>query len=258
MTDHIITELAGLRVDAPAGLEDAVLVAVGLADHYVTRPTPLGEVYVAFNGRGVSAVDVAGDRDSFEARVFIDHGRRAIPTDEIPERIARHLDTAIAAGRPGRLPIDLRGLTEFQTAVLLRTATIPRGEVRPYGWVAKEIGKPGAVRAVGTALAHNPVPVIIPCHRVVRSDGTLGEYSLGDPENKRTLLEAEGLDIDAFTALSSRGIRFIGSDTTRVFCHPTCGRGSLITDRHRHDFADETEARAAGYRPCKVCRPVAA
>jgi len=258
MADRMTTELAALRVEAPAGLEDAVLVAVGLADHYVTRTSPLGDIYVAFNDRGVSAVDIAGDAGRFEARFLSDHGRRAVSTDEIPHRIVRHLDEAIAAGRPGRLPVDLRGLTEFQAAVLHRTATIPRGEVRSYGWIAKEIDKPGAVRAVGSALAHNPVPVIIPCHRVVRSDGTLGRYSLGTAENKRTLLEAEGLDVDAFEAEAARGIRFVGSDTTQVFCHPTCRSGRRITEAHRHEFATEGDARSAGYRPCKVCRPVAA
>jgi O-6-methylguanine DNA methyltransferase len=258
MTDRLASDLAELHIDAPDEFIDSVLVAIGLVDHYVTRPSPLGDVFVAFNGLGVSGVDVAGDAASFEGRFVEIHGRRAVPTDEIPERLVRHLDTAIAQGRPGRLPVDLRGLTEFQAAVLRRTATIPRGEVRPYGWVAKEIGKPGAVRAVGTALAHNPVPVIIPCHRVVRSDGTLGEYSLGPAENKRTLLEAEGLDVASFEELAGRGIRFVGSDTTHIFCHPTCGHGGKITAAHRREFTDEAQARSAGYRPCKVCRPVAA
>jgi len=258
MTDRLTTDLASLAVPAPDGLASSVLVATGLADHYVIRSSPLGPVFVAYNANGVSAVDLAGDAGAFERRFRDLHGRPAIATDEIPERFVRLLDTAIAEGRPGRLPVDLRGLTEFQAAVLRRTAAIPRGQVRPYGWVAKEIGKPGAVRAVGSALAHNPIPVIIPCHRVVRSDGSLGEYSLGATENKRALLQAEGLDVDEFEELAARGVRFVGSDTTHIFCHPTCTHGGRITDRHRQEFTSEREARAAGYRPCKVCRPVAA
>ncbi|NIR37401.1 MAG: MGMT family protein, partial [Actinobacteria bacterium] len=70
------------------------------------------------------------------------------------------------------------------------------------------------------ALARNPVPVVIPCHRVVRSDGRFGNYSLGDASNKRLLLEAEGMDVADYARLASRGIRFTGSDTTRIFCHP--------------------------------------
>ena len=84
-------------------------------------------------------------------------------------------------------------MTEFERAVLLKALEIPRGEVRTYGWIAAEIGHPAAVRAVGSALRKNPVPVLIPCHRVVRSDGHVGQYALGGTEAKRTILAAEGL-----------------------------------------------------------------
>ncbi len=258
MTDRLTSDLAALAVSAPDRLPAAVLGAVGLADRYVTRRSAVGPLFVAFNDYGVSFVDLAEDAAEFERRFRDLHGRRVRPTDDIPERLVRLLDTAIAEGRPGRLPVDLRGLTEFQVAVLRKAAAIPRGEVRPYGWVAREIGKPGAVRAVGSALARNPIPVIIPCHRVVRSDGSLGKYSMGDPENKRALLEAEGMDVEEFEELTARGVRFVGSDTTHIFCHPTCSHGGRITERHRQEFTSERQARAAGYRPCKVCRPVAA
>ncbi|MER3421295.1 MAG: cysteine methyltransferase, partial [Chloroflexota bacterium] len=82
-----------------------------------------------------------------------------------------------------------------QRRVLEKTAEIPRGEVRPYAWVAREIGAPGAVRAVGTALGHNPIPFIIPCHRVVRADGSLGEYSGGGPAVKARVLAYEGVPL---------------------------------------------------------------
>lgn len=76
-------------------------------------------------------------------------------------------------------PCDLTGLAFFTRAVLKITSEIPLGEVRTYRWVAEKLGKPEATRAVGNALARNPIPFIIPCHRVVRSDGTLGGYALG-------------------------------------------------------------------------------
>ena len=76
-------------------------------------------------------------------------------------------------------PCDLRDLSQFTLAVLRMTARIPYGEVRSYRWLAESLGKPKAVRAVGNALARNPVPIIIPCHRVVRSDGTTGGFALG-------------------------------------------------------------------------------
>lgn len=255
MTDLDLTTLVE---PAPPTLLPAVLFATGLADGWVARTSVLGDLHVAFGPHGVTAVELAGDPGGFVATYAERFGRRVVPLERAPEAIERHLDRAIEDGRPGRLPVDLGRLTAFQAEVLRAAATIPRGEVRPYGWIAKEIGKPGAVRAVGSALASNPVPVIIPCHRVVRSDGHLGEYSLGATENKRTLLEYEGLDATGFERLASRGIRFVGSDTTGVFCHPTCRDARRITDPHRVAFTSEDEARRAGYRPCKHCRPVAA
>jgi O-6-methylguanine DNA methyltransferase len=251
-------ELRSLREPAPLGLLDRVLAEIGLADQYALRPSPLGDVFVAFNGRGVTTVDLAVSAAAFEERFTEIHGRRAVRTAELPARIAAQVDKALATGRPGQLALDLTGLSEFHQAVLLTAATIPRGEVRPYGWIAKEIGKPDAVRAVGTALARNPVPVIIPCHRVVRSDGTLGKYSLGSEENKRTLLAIEGLNVENLERLAARGVRFLGSNTTRVFCHPTCHNARRITDAHRVEFLSEAAASKAGYRACQVCRPAQA
>lgn len=81
-------------------------------------------------------------------------------------------------------------MTELEKKVLKEVLKIPLGEVRTYKWIAKKIGKPKAVRAVGNALRKNPYPFVIPCHRVVRSDGKLGGYSLGE-ELKKELLWLE-------------------------------------------------------------------
>ena len=82
---------------------------------------------------------------------------------------------------------DLRGLPPFTRAVLRITAKVPYGEVRSYEWVARKLGKPKAARAVGNALARNPIPIIIPCHRIVRSDGNIGGFALGTAWKKRLL-----------------------------------------------------------------------
>ena len=106
-----------------------------------------------------------------------------------------------------RLPerfFDLRSVTEFERAVLLKALEIPQGEIRTYGWIAAQIGHPLAVRAVGSALRKNPVPVLIPCHRVVRSDGHVGEYALGGSEAKRRILAAEGIGSDDIQRLARR------------------------------------------------------
>lgn len=88
---------------------------------------------------------------------------------------------------------DLSGLAPFQRSVLEATAAVPPGAVVTYGEIARRIGRPRAVRAVGTALARNPVPLIVPCHRVLPAGGRLGNYSGGGPEVKRWLLELEGV-----------------------------------------------------------------
>jgi O-6-methylguanine DNA methyltransferase len=247
--------LAGLRESAPPDLAHSTLVAVGLADDYALIDTPLGPLRVAWNGRGVSAVEAAADDAAFEARFHARTGRRARRHATLPTELARKIDRRLAGDRRNRIPLDLRGASEFERAVWMKALEIPRGEVRPYGWIAAEIGRPKAVRAVGTALGHNPVPLIVPCHRVVRSDGMIGQYSLGGPENKRTILSAEGLDPDVLEERARAGIRFLGSDTTRIYCLPTCHDARRVTDRHLQEFRSAGAATAAGYRPCKHCRP---
>jgi methylated-DNA-[protein]-cysteine S-methyltransferase len=85
---------------------------------------------------------------------------------------------------------SFRGFTDFQLRVLEETLRIPFGRVRAYSWIAKRVGSPGAARAVGSVLRKNPYPLFIPCHRVVKSDGTLGRYS-GGKGVKRKLIEFE-------------------------------------------------------------------
>jgi methylphosphotriester-DNA--protein-cysteine methyltransferase len=93
---------------------------------------------------------------------------------------------------------------------------------------------------------------------VVRSDGKLGNYSLGDRDNKRRLLEAEGLDTTRLEQDAARGVRYVGSDTTHIYCHPTCRDAKRITSSHRVEFRGSQDAARAGYRPCKRCRPAMA
>ena len=250
--------LAGLREAAPPGLAHATLVAVGLADDYAILDSPLGPLRVVWNGRGVSEVSGERDDDAFEARFHARTGRRARRRDAIPAGLARRIERRLAGDRQVRIDLDLRGTTEFEQAVWRKALEIPRGQVRPYGWIASEIGRPKAVRAVGTALGHNPVPLIVPCHRVVRSDGMIGQYSLGGPDNKRTILTAEGADPDELEALARAGIRYFGSDTTRIFCMPTCSDARRVTERHLKHFPSASAAFGAGYRPCKHCRPLGA
>lgn len=247
--------LADLTATAPATLRPAVLIEVGLADAYASIDSPIGPLTVAWNGRGVSIVDAAVDDATFEARHRAVTGRDAFRAEAMPARLADAITRRLGGDRRVRIDLDLRGHSPFEQDVWRKALEIPRGEVRPYGWVAAEIGRPRAVRAVGTALGHNPVPLIVPCHRVVRTDGSIGQYSLGGPTNKRTILRSEGLDPEGLEAQAAAGIRYVGSDTTNIMCLPTCRHARRTMEVHRVAFRSVRDAVAAGYRPCKVCRP---
>ena len=260
-TEGLDEGLRALReVEAPRTLLPAVLARVGLVDSYFSLETPIGSVFVAYSGRGVSAVMQARDGADFEQAFWARFGRPAYPATEagVPA-YGSSLRQAVLSQLQGRrrdLRFDLRGLSEFEQTVLRKALEIPRGEVRPYAWIAREIGRPRAVRAVGSALAHNPVPLLIPCHRVVRTDGSIGQYGLG-PENKRALLESEGANPGELEELRRGGVRYIGSGTTKIYCFPTCRNARRVTPQHRRPFHSEAEATAVGFRPCKVCRPTA-
>ncbi len=255
---QIEAALISLAVPAPASLAPSTLVALGLADECTAMSSPVGPLFVAWNGRGVSAVSAAPDATAFEDWFRAEFRRAIRPASRVPVRLERALTRRIAGDRHARLAVDLRSRTPFEQAVLAKALQIPRGEVRPYSWIAAEIGRPKAVRAVGTALAHNPVPLVVPCHRVVRADGMLGQYSLGGPQNKRAILTAEGLDLDEVEGLARSGIRLVGSDTTRIYCLPTCRHARRVMDRHKVSFRSIADGRAAGYRGCLICRPDAA
>jgi methylated-DNA-[protein]-cysteine S-methyltransferase len=172
---------------------------------YAPLETPVGRIFVAHRDGKVVSAGAARDAAAFERGIARELGDRPEADEALPEKLRRavldHLE-----GRRRFRDIDLSHLRPFQRRVLEKTAEIPRGEVRPYAWIAREIGAPGAVRAVGTALGHNPVPFIIPCHRVVRTDGSLGEYSGGGPEVKLRVLTYEGAPVDRMQEQSRRGI----------------------------------------------------
>ncbi|MDH3249091.1 MAG: methylated-DNA--[protein]-cysteine S-methyltransferase [Acidimicrobiia bacterium] len=245
---NIEDTLGSLRTEMPGVTTEAIRLGTGLVDGFDVFESPIGDVVVGFNVRGVSFVDLAAGFDPDET------GRGAVQATP-PKGWDAKIRRAIERGRPADLPVDLGGVTSFQRSVLEVAATIPYGQVRPYGWLADHVGNRGAVRAVGSTMARNPVPLIIPCHRVVRSDGRIGNYSLGGAHNKTDLLGHEGVDLDRLASLAARNIRFVGSDTTGIFCLPTCSHARRISDAHQVELKSAAAAEAAGFRPCKVCEP---
>lgn len=246
--DLLADELARLSAPAPAAFADSVFA------RWVEVDGPVGALYVAFTDRGISSVCptawVEGDRDRFLDHYRARFGRPLRPATRAPAGVAG----ALRSGRGTGLTYDLRSVGDFDRKVLAKTLEIPPGEVRHYAWIAREIGHPAAVRAAGSALGRNPVPILIPCHRVVRSDGATGNYGFG-PQLKVDLLHVEQVNLDEVRALGRRGVHYVASDTTGVFCHPSCTHARRITPAHRVELATASIAAAEGYRPCRHCRP---
>lgn len=246
--DQLMIDLAALATDGPAVLLDRI------AASWISVPSAIGELYVASTDIGISYVrtsrSVHDDKAEF-ADLF--HRRFTRPL-VAATRPPTGLLPALHSHRSAKLKFDLSELSHFEREVLLAVLSIPRGQVRPYAWVAQRIGRPRAVRAVGSALGHNPVPVLIPCHRVIRSNGTLGDYVFGPP-TKRDLLDAEGTNITEVHDLARHDIHYIGSNTTGIVCFPTCPNARRITQPHREGFKSLTAATTAGYRPCHHCQP---
>jgi O-6-methylguanine DNA methyltransferase len=249
--DFLTDALAALRVDPPSALLDKI------AARWSRVEGPMGPLYVASTDEGISYVRIGAavhDTSAEFVASFRERFRRPLlPSEKPPAGVLPALRTGKGAG----LAFDLRGCTEFERDVLRAAQRIPAGQVRPYGWIAHQIGRPKAVRAVGSALGHNPVPVLIPCHRVVRSDGDLGEYVFNRPV-KESLLAAEGTNLGELADLAGRGMHYVASDTTGIVCFPSCAAARRITAAHRHEFRSIALAERAGYRTCQLCQPVSA
>lgn len=229
-------------------------------DEYWTIDTVLGPAFIAVNDLGISAIMRPETAAEFEETFFRQFGRPVEPIHEPPAALDRAVraylngDMSVSEARE-TLRFDLRGKTDFDRAVLEKTAEIPHGEVRSYTWIAREVGRPLAVRAVGSAVGRNPVPLLIPCHRVVRRDGRIGEYGLGGTSAKKTLLAAEGVDPAWLESLARAGIRCVGNTMTETYCVPTCHHARHLSNDQRVEFASPDQAAALGYHPCKECRP---
>jgi len=219
----------------------------------LTPPAPpagLGERVLRAVRKRRDAAEAAMTFDIAASREGVSHlapGRGAIAADSsraraIAERAREELAEYLGGLRSYfTVPVDISVAGPFQRSVLETALAIPFGEVRTYRWIAEKIGATRAVRAVGTALGRNPVPVIVPCHRVLRTDGGLGGYAFG-LDMKRRLLS---LEHDTFA--------LVGSSTTRIVCRHGCAHERRIAEPHRIVFASVSEAKAAGYRRCRAC-----
>jgi methylated-DNA-[protein]-cysteine S-methyltransferase len=181
----VSTELDGRFRDA-AAREQLLDVAYDLVD------TPVGTLLVATTERGLCRIAYDADPELELARLAGAFGLRVLRSPQPVERARRQLDEYFSGSRQRfDLPVDLALQADFNRRVLRELARVPYGEVVTYGQLAARAARPRAARAVGTVMNRNPLPIVLPCHRVIGSTGKLVGYA-GGLERKETLLRLEG------------------------------------------------------------------
>jgi methylated-DNA-[protein]-cysteine S-methyltransferase len=221
----------------------------------IINASRLGRLLVAESPRGIVAVRFLDSLDSSSMLNALKMRFDLVEDDDVAARIQREIEKYLQGDMHALdRPVDLSLVeTDFQRRALTRLRrTVPPGSVITYQALAAAVGAPSGQRAVGNTMAINPVPLYVPCHRVIRSDGTVGEYG-GGIERKLRLLRAEGFRVDRSRRLPTTAV--LGHLQTHIFCRPQC-RSAMRADRARMlIFADSEHARGAGMRACKMCRP---
>jgi O-6-methylguanine DNA methyltransferase len=173
----------------------------------VTLVTPDGPFHVAVSASGVVAAELDGDRDAFTDRLAVRfHGLTAPDpaAEALVARVRPRIEAILADAQRDltTIPLDLRVRAPFDRAVLLAVRDVPWGVTASYGEIARRIGAPRSARAVGRAVARCPISILIPCHRIIAADGTLGGYGgdgpsdrLGALATKRERLLREGVTV---------------------------------------------------------------
>ncbi len=199
--DHAVSEALAAAFPAPTpGEADSLRARLGeRADEeglldvaYRTTDSPFGPLLLAATAEGLVRVAFEHeDLDEVLAGLATSVSPRVLRSGRRTDDVARQLDEYFAGRRQSfDIPVDLCLVRGFRRRVISHLGEIAYGTTKSYAAVALAAGNPAAVRAVGSACAHNPVPIVIPCHRVVRSDGTIGQY-LGGIEMKASLLALE-------------------------------------------------------------------
>jgi methylated-DNA-[protein]-cysteine S-methyltransferase len=185
---------ADRRSAAAAAAFAAAAAEHGLLDVAIgTTGSPVGELLLAVTPRGLAYIAFEDEeRDELLARLARRLSPRILEHPSATDDVRRELDEYFE-GRRTRfdLKLDRRLMKGIARDVLAATARVPFGRTTTYGTIAERIGRPRASRAVGNALGSNPIPIVVPCHRVLRTGGDVGGYA-GGPERKRRLLRLEG------------------------------------------------------------------
>jgi methylated-DNA-[protein]-cysteine S-methyltransferase len=171
----------------------AAAEALGLLDAgFDVVDSPVGPLFVAASDRGLLRISYDADPEGQLDRLAELAGPRVLRAPRRVDPVRRQLDEYFAGRRESfELEVDLRGAAPFNAQVLRELARVPYGETTTYGALAARVGSPRAARAVGTVMNRNPIPIVLPCHRVVGADGSLTGYA-GGLDRKERLLRLEG------------------------------------------------------------------
>jgi methylated-DNA-[protein]-cysteine S-methyltransferase len=224
---------------------------------YGIFPSPLGKLLIARSELGVSMVRYIDSERSGKSYLARLAGDEAVEDKSAVEGTYRELIDYLAA-RSTRLgwPLDLRWAgSDFQRRVLAATAQLPYGAITSYAGIARRIGAPESVRAVAQALRHNPIPIAIPCHRVIGSGGDLTGYAGSKIGLKERLLSLEGVPVGHSAHRIDRDNMYVLFEGYTEYCLPTCG--SLATEPMSQLtlFGTRQHAESVGLTPCSSCRP---
>src|SRR5271154_6177354 len=225
------------------------LARVGVID------SPVGRLLVAESTRGLLAVQFLDVPDAPDALPALKEGFDLVEDADAAARIGREIESYLDGDMHALdRPVDLSLVrSDFQRRAFMRLRrTVPPGSVITYQGLAAAVGAPSGQRAIGNTMAANPVPLYVPCHRVIRSDGTIGNYG-GGVARKIKLLRAEGFSVARDHRLPAGSV--MGHLVTHIFCRPQC-HAAMRADRAKSViFADSSHARSAGLRACKLCHP---
>jgi len=224
---------------------------------YGIYPSPLGRILIARSELGVSMVRYIDSDASARSHIARLAGDEVVEDAAAIEPVYRELlDYLNARGTRLSWPLDLRwAKTEFQRRVLAVTTELPYGAVASYGGIAKRIGAPGSVRAVAQALRHNPLPIVIPCHRVIGSTGDLTGYAGTRIGLKEQLLTLEGVPVSGDAHRIDRNNMYVWIAPDKEYCVPSCGALSEMPLAQLTLFGSRRHAEAMGLSPCTSCRP---
>ena len=238
-----------------AGLESRLADLKQRRVAYRIFPSPLGHILIGRSEHGIAVVEyLHGDASLRASRLARVEGVEAVPGGPELERLQRDLLDFIG-GRRRELDwtLDWRlARSDFERAVLEATAAIPYGAVASYAGVARRIGKPSAVRAVAQALRWNPLPIVVPCHRVIGTSGRLTGYAGDKIALKERLLSTEGVQLRRAQrdfSIARETMYALGEGETQ-YCLPTCGDIGVRSLSVVTLFASRADAEAQGLTPC--------